>query len=262
MTSATSPTVTVLMYHAVGDEHGRCSGADADYAVSSRQFAAHLAIARDLKLRVSSVADLVRDRRRADGAVAWTFDDGHATNGPAAELIAAQGGTADFFVNPSTVGTPNYLSWAELRNMAQAGMSIQSHAFDHVYMDDLSPQQVRAQLVDSKRAIEDHVGTPVTLFAPPGGRVAPRMDIIAREAGYSAVCSSRVGLWHLDDGAWDIARLAVMLGTPDAQVERWIRQDRWEMANRRARYLVLATAKRLLGNQRYDRMRGRLMSGS
>lgn len=253
-------TITVLMYHAVGDEQGRCEGADAQYAVSSRQFASHLALARAQGLRVSSVADLLRDPGAAARSVAFTFDDGHATNGPAAELIAAQGGSADFFVNPSTVGTPHYLAWSDLRDMARAGMSIQSHGFDHLYMDDLSPAQVEAQLVDSKRAIEDNVGAPVTLFAPPGGRVAPDMDAIARRAGYTAVCSSRVGLWRMNDGAWDIARLAVMLNTPDDQVARWIRQDRWEIANRRARYVLLASAKRLLGNQRYDRLRGRLIA--
>lgn len=259
MSLDTHSTVTVLMYHAVGDERGACVGADAHYAVSSRQFAAHLAQAREAGLRVSSVADLLRDPAARARSVAFTFDDGHASNGPAAELIAAQGGSADFFVNPAHVGTPNYLGWSDLREMARAGMSIQSHGYHHTYLDDLSPKEVDAQLVDSKRAIEDQLGQPVTLFAPPGGRVPPDMRTVAERAGYQAVCSSRVGLWKAGDGPWDIARLAVMLSTPDVQVLRWIRQDWWELANRRARYAVLSSAKRLLGNQGYERLRGRLL---
>ena len=251
--------VTVLMYHAVGDEQGACEGADRHYAVSSRQFEAHLALARESGLRVSSVADLLRDPSLAARSVAFTFDDGHITNGPAAERIARDGGSADFFVNPAQVGTPHYLGWNDLREMAAAGMSIQSHGYNHVYLDDLSPAQVDAQLADSRRAIEDHLGQPVTIFAPPGGRTVPDMQALARRAGYQSVCSSRVGLWHTTDGPWDIARLAVMLGTPDAQVGRWIQQDRWEIANRRARHVVLASAKRLLGNDRYDRLRQHLM---
>jgi len=252
-------TVTVLMYHAVGDENGDCAGADRHYAVSSRQFATHLALSKALGLRVSSVANLLRDPAEAGRSVAFTFNDGHASNGPAAELIARDNGSADFFVNPSQVGTPNYLGWADLRQMADAGMSIQSHSYDHTYLDDLSPEQVVAQVVDSKKAIEDHVGRPVTLFAPPGGRVAPNLREAAERAGYVSVCSSRVGLWHTAEGAWDVPRLAVMHGTSDAQLSRWLRQDWWEITHRRARYVALTSAKRLLGNHGYERLRGRLL---
>lgn len=252
-------TVTVLMYHGVGDERGVCAGADAHYAVSGRQFAAHLTLAKQAGLRVSSVADLLRDPATAARGVAFTFDDGHASNGPAAELIARDGGSADFFVNPSQVGAAHYLGWSALRDMAAAGMSIQSHGYNHYYLDDLSPQEVEAQVRDSKKAIEDNVGQPVTLFAPPGGRVAPNLREVAARAGYTAVCSSRVGLWHTADGAWDVPRLAVLHGTSDEQIARWLRQDWWEITNRRTRYAVLTSAKRLLGNQAYERLRGRLL---
>lgn len=254
-----SKTVTVLMYHAVGDERGACVGADAHYAVSSRQFAAHLALIQERGKRVSSVAELLDNPGDRSRSVAFTFDDGHASNGMAAALIAGRGGSADFFINPAHVGTPNYLSWTELRAMADVGMSIQSHGFDHVYLDDLTPAQVNAQLVDSKRAIEDKLGRPVTVFAPPGGRVPPDMRRVAKQAGYEAVCSSRVGLWKAGEGAYDIARIAVMLSTPEAQFARWVDQEWREIANRRLRYAVLASAKRLLGNRGYDRLRQRLM---
>ena len=35
--------------------------------------------------------------------------------------------------------------------------------------------------------------------------------------------------------------------------------DWWELASRRVRYTVLTSAKHLLGNQRYDRLRRRLL---
>jgi peptidoglycan/xylan/chitin deacetylase (PgdA/CDA1 family) len=257
-----SHSVTVLMYHAVGDEHGVCVGADSHYAVSSRQFAAHINMVRQMGRRVSSVAELLRDPAAGARSVAFTFDDGHASNGPAAELIAQHGGSADFFVNPSHVGTSNYLSWSELRAMADIGMSIQSHGFDHVYLDDLTPQGVQAQVVNSKNAIEDKLGRAVTIFAPPGGRIAPNLKQVATQAGYAAVCSSRVGLWRMNDGTWDVARLAVMLSTSDKQLSNWIHQDWFEITQRRTRYLALASAKRLLGNQGYERLRKSLMRSS
>lgn len=250
--------VTVLMYHGVGDENGACPGADPHYAVSGPQFRSHLALAREAGLRVRSVRSVL-DADPVEPVVAFTFDDGHASNGPAAELIARDGGSADFFINPSSVGTPNYLGWSELRAMADAGMSIQSHGYHHRYLDDLSPAEVQDELVRSRQVIEDKLGRAVSLYAPAGGRMPSDMRQVAAKAGYQAVCSSRVGLWDLGGGAWDVPRLAVLDTTSDAQISRWMTQDWWEIANRRGRYLLLRSAKRMLGNQAYERLRGRFL---
>jgi peptidoglycan/xylan/chitin deacetylase (PgdA/CDA1 family) len=258
-----SQRVTVLMYHAVGNEQGICMGADAGYTVSSGQFAAHLAYCQQAQRPIKSVADLLN--QGPSSAVAFTFDDGHASNGPAARLIANQGGSADFFINPAHVGTPHYLGWSELRDMADMGMSIQSHGLNHFYLDDLNAQQVQTQVGDSKRLIEDKLGRAVTIFAPPGGRIAPNLLEVAAQAGYRAVCSSRVGLWRVDKpglGHWDIPRLAVMLSTSQAQFARWVDQNAWEITNRRARYGLLQCAKQVLGNRRYDHWRARLLGSA
>lgn len=254
-----NPKFTVLMYHGVADERGNCPGADPHYCVSAGQFAAHLKQVEAAGQRCVSVASLLNPNRRSDRAVAVTFDDGHVSNLAAAERLAKADGSADFFVNPSTVGSPHFLSWSELREMASLGMSIQSHGFHHRYLDELTPQEVKAELVDSKRAIEDHLGLPVTVFAPPGGRLSPDLAQIAFDSGYAAVCASRVGLWRLGAEVWDIPRLAVLRSTADGQFARWLSQDPLEIFGSRTRYIVLNSAKWLLGNRGYERLRHGLL---
>lgn len=254
-----NPNVTVLMYHAVADVQGQSPGADPHYAVSDGAFRAGLRLIHAAGKRCASMADLLAGRAPPATSVGLTFDDGHASNLAAARLIADVGGSADFFVNPSTTGTPHCLSWPELREMAALGMSIQSHGFHHRYLDELNEAEVRAELVDSKRAIEDKLGSAVTLFAPPGGRVARNLGQLARDAGYTAVCSSRVGLWRAGADLWDIPRLAVLCSTPEAQLDRWVRQHVLEIFSRRARYSLLTGAKRLLGNRGYERLRQGLL---
>jgi peptidoglycan/xylan/chitin deacetylase (PgdA/CDA1 family) len=251
--------LTVLMYHAIADERGHCPGADAHYSVSADTFASHVRRVGESGRRCISVAKLLEEESRPDDCVALTFDDGHASNLSAAALLAQSGGSADFFVNPSTVGTPHFLSWGALREMADSGMSIQSHGMRHRYLDELAPPEVKAELVDSKRAIEDRLARPVTVFAPPGGRLSPGLARIAFEAGYAAICTSRVALWRRGADVWDIPRLAVLHTTTEAQFDRWIRQDRAEIIARRARYLLLTGAKRLLGNRGYESLRQGLL---
>ena len=132
-----SDKLAVLMYHAVVGDGMHYINADPHYSVSGRQFSRHLDLLERSGLRACSVAALRRGES-AVNAVAMTFDDGHVSNGAAAQELAARGFSADFFVNPSTVGTPGYLSWEELKAMAAVGMSIQSHGWFHRYLDELA----------------------------------------------------------------------------------------------------------------------------
>jgi peptidoglycan/xylan/chitin deacetylase (PgdA/CDA1 family) len=214
---------------------------------------------RDAGLCGASVLSLTRPGAVTSNAVGLTFDDGHASNRWAAERLAELGFSADFFVNPSTVGQLHYLSWADLRAMADAGMSIQSHGQHHRYLDELTPQGVAAELADSKRAIEDHLGRAVEVFAPPGGRTSQGLAHTAAALGYRALCTSRVGLWAPQQGPWDIPRFAVLQSTADQRLVRWIEQDWQEMATQRTRHALLSSAKRLLGNRGYERLRQGLL---
>lgn len=257
----TKEKLAVLMYHAVADADGLGGHADAHYAVSKHQFSRHLDLMQSAGLRARSVASLCAGES-AMNSVAMTFDDGDASNGAAAQGLADRGFSADFFVNPSTVGQTGFLSWAELRTMAASGMSIQSHGHHHRYLDELSPGEVTAELVDSKREIEDRLGQSVTVFAPPGGRTPPGLAQSAANAGYGALCTSRVGWWRTSDSHWQIPRVAVLNSTAETRLLRWLHCDWQEMAAQRTRHAILSSAKRILGNRGYERVRQGLLRTS
>ncbi len=247
-------SLSVLMYHAVARAGTALGDADPHYTVSGTQFSGQLGAIRSAGLHATSIARLVAGGARSR-AVGLTFDDGHASNRAAADELAANAWTADFFVNPTAVGTAGFLGWDDLRAMAAAGMSIQSHGHRHRYLDELTTAEVWAELVDSKREIEDRIGKAVTVFAPPGGRLADRLADTAGRAGYTALCTSRAGVWRADDGSWGIPRLAVLRSTSSKRFARWVAMDWRELARQRARHVALASAKRILGNQGYERLR-------
>ena len=262
-TAAHEPALAVLMYHAVQPDAGPCpGGAEPNYTVTRGGFAQQLQMLEAAGRRAGSVARHLAGLGSAGPQTLLTFDDGHASNAFAAELLAGQGGSADFFVNPSTVGQPDFLSWPALREMAAMGMSIQSHGMHHRYLDQLSPQEVERELVDSKAEIEARIGSPVTLFAPPGGRQSQGLAEVARRAGYQRICSSRAAYWQPGQPGPDgieIPRLAVLSATADAQFGRWIALDPDELAWQQRRYRALRLAKGLLGNRSYDAVRGVLL---
>lgn len=248
-----SDCTIALMYHAVGVEGG--PGVDPHYAVALPVFTAHLQACVQQGGAVLCAQDWLGGR----SGVVVTFDDGHESNHRVAwPLLAAIGGRADFFINPAQVGTPGFATWAALREMADAGMSIQSHGLDHShYLTDLSPSRLREELRRARLDIEDHTGHSVTLLAPPGGRCPVGLAGIAREAGYTHVLNSRPVPIHRDSGP-TLGRFAVTARLDVPTLESWLRGGSARLMVQ-ARYMLLAGAKRVLGDRTYERMRQGLL---
>ena len=256
--------LTVLMYHALLGGDGQCAGADPRYAVTRKVFRQQLAEIKRQDAKPQSLASILASSLTASDSsrdVVFTFDDGHASNADAAADLAEAGGSGDFFVNSSTVCQPNNLNWATLREMAGAGASIQSHGHTHRYFNELSESEIRYELLTSKHEIEARIGLPVTIFAPPGGRLQPAVARIAREVGYVAICSSNVGLWGRNSATWNIPRFAVLRETGDGQFRQWVSQDRLALMHLTARQTALDAAKKIFGNRGYEKLRARLLGG-
>ncbi len=247
----------VLMYHSVPAAQDRRAPADAFYAVEMPRFVEQLGLMQRLGLKPRSVRDLINDagpHHRSLPPVAMTFDDGHESNFAAFAEILRHGGSADFFINPSTVGTKGYLSWAQLREMSRHGASIQSHGMHHVYLNGLLPQDVDHEMAASRARIQDELGTPVDLFAPPNGRMLKDTPQRARELGYRAVCSSQVGVWR-DRQASEIPRWAVRADTSTPKLEAWLSRSPRALGVEQMRASALRWSKRMLGEASYQSLR-------
>jgi peptidoglycan/xylan/chitin deacetylase (PgdA/CDA1 family) len=85
------------------------------------------------------------------------------------------------------------LSWAEIREMHQWGITFAAHTLTHPDLTRLPADQVKSEICDSKAVIEDVLGVCVTAFAYPYGR----LDLGAREIverHFACACSNKLGL--------------------------------------------------------------------
>jgi len=104
------------------------------------------------------------------------------------------------------------LDWGELRAMAEDELiEIGSHTRTHAHLPKLSDAELKAELVGSKEAIEDHLGRPARYLAYPFGEEGERVRRATEAAGYSAAFAApgsslradpfrlpRTGLWRSD----------------------------------------------------------------
>ena len=232
----------ILMYHKIdrlppppGARHPR------NY-VLPEQFDAQLAALRRWGYQTISFGDWLAYRRGAGTLprrpIILTFDDGYrSTYEIAWPLLQRHGSTATVFLVSDLIGKTNawdadeiqepLLGPGEIAAMRAGHIEFGSHTKTHVALTTLPPPRARAELRDSRIALERLLGDTVRVLCYPYGKHNSAVRILARETGYEAAVIARR---RLNSPATDPLRLARLRMDPNTRLEslRWtLIQLRW-----------------------------------
>ena len=108
--------------------------------------------------------------------------------------------------------------------------------------------------------IEDALGKPVVVFAPPGGRYNQRVIDVALALGYQRLAVSRPGLWNVFSDI-TIPRFPIYAQTSVQTVASYHRPLSKDTLVAVARYGLVKSGQNLLGNERYDQLRNAVLGG-
>jgi len=200
-------TVPVMMYHHVETTDNYRAN-----SVSPENFERHMAYLRDHGFKVLSFEDLVRltreGRRPPRKSAVITFDDGYADNYELAYAILKKFNfPAIIFVPTDFINTDGYLSWEQIREMVQNGISIGSHSRRHAYLPDLSALEQRDEIFGSKRILETNLGVPADYFSYPIGGFSEEIKHLVREAGYKGAAATNRGFDRLNHDVYELNRI-------------------------------------------------------
>lgn len=251
-------SLPVLMYHGLHAGDADPGRFDPVYSVTPDAFTAQLDW-----LAANGFRSTRLDSPRADTGkpVVISFDDGDISNFTVAlPLLRERGMVAEFFITSDFIGQPGMLEVGNIRALADAGMGVQSHGRSHRFLEDLDEATMYAELRDSKRRLEAASGQPVTAIAFPGGRGAGRERDTALQIGYRHVLGSMPGR-NLDRRPHECyERIAITRDLPLDDFASLIAWRGWRPRYARARFRALRVPKQLLGNDRYQRLRARLLA--
>ena len=136
-----------------------------------------------------------------------TFDDGcRSVVENAMEPLRRNGFRAVQFLVTREIGGSN--SWdtrhgevtvplmdaGQVREWIAEGHGIGSHSLTHPNLARREPGEVRRELCDSRKALEDAFGVPVRNFAYPHGRWNESVRALVHEAGYETACTMDFGV--------------------------------------------------------------------
>jgi len=104
-----------------------------------------------------------------------------------------------------------FLTWAQAREMASAGVEIGSHTVSHPILTTLDAATLRHELAESKRSVETALGGECVSFAYPNGSPAdfgPREKAALRDCGYACGLSLNGSLNNRPD-LYEVDRINV-----------------------------------------------------
>lgn len=187
-------------------------------------------------------------------SVAITFDDGCETDWiTAAPIVHEAGFQATFYITVGFLNRPGYMSGAQLHELSSTGFELGCHSMTHAYLNDLGPQQLHTEIVEARSKLEDIIGRKVEHFSCPGGRYTEQAIEVAQEAGYRSFATSRAYANHSSTDRFRLGRVAIMRNTNQAEFEKTCTgENLWKI---RLAESVRTSAKRVLGNSFYDRVR-------
>lgn len=214
---------TILLYH-----HVAISPIESQYYIHPENFALQMQALHEWGFTPIPLSLLVKAIN--DGAelpqkpVVISFDDGRLDiYENAFPIMQAYDFPGVFYIISAGLGDDGLVGVDELQEMAAAGWEIGSHSYSHANLSEVREDVSYLEVVDSRYALEEDLGFPITSFAYPFGVVTDTAGKQVHIAGYE----SAMGLGYTDwqgpgnlfylqrrpiSWDYDLKRFAIVLG--------------------------------------------------
>jgi len=217
----------ILMYHSIGEPPEGVK--TPNLYVTPKMFKFQMWYLQWAGFNVMSLKDLIasaqNDEEKAK-RIAITFDDGYQDfYENAYPVLKRHGYPSTVFIIPGLIGGKNawdfssenadkpLMDWETVIEISNKGVEIGSHTQTHPCLLDLSPLEIAAEAIDSKREIEKRLSRPVEFFCYPYGKYNAGVREGVRKAGYTAAISTLRGCVENPFDLFGLKRVPVKLTT-------------------------------------------------
>ena len=211
--------VPILMYHYVSELPPDADAYRRDLTVSPEAFETQLRYLDEAGYHPITLTDLYLHLTEGyplpEDPVILTFDDGYRD---AYDVVFPKlldyGFPGTFFVlaTPAHYESEAYLTWAQMREMSEAGMDIQAHGRDHVDLRGRSYDFLVYQILGVREAIEYHTASTPHFFCYPSGRWDDDVIEVLKSAAYWGAVTTEWGRTHDRENLFEMPRLRVRGG--------------------------------------------------
>jgi len=182
-----STAAIIIQYHHVSNEAPHAT------TIPPALFAQHMAYLHENNYRVVPLADLVSDLKNKklplEKTIAITFDDGYrSVYEEAFPILKKYAWPFTIFVNTKPIDDKlaQFISWQDLREMAEHGASIANHSYSHPHLlryknnetDQQWQQRITREILAAEQQIRKQTGQGHRLFAHPYGETNSALNAL------------------------------------------------------------------------------------
>lgn len=256
-----------LMYHSIystDEEWQQIKPEDQPYALHIDTFKLHLDYLMSGDFNIIHPEQFKSLASNEKKSILITFDDGHIGFFKYAfPALLQRKLSAIFFITPDLINQPKpseYCSWSQLKEMSDAGMSIQSHGQSHDFFADMSNEKSNNEFLESKSNIEKNTHNNVWGISFPGGRYQQKNIKQGRQLGYSHFFTSDFGIDStvslIKGGIY--FRHAIRVNTDLNRFKKIVNISAIDFYKSKIIYLIKKGLKLIIGNNNYHRLYKRI----
>lgn len=207
--SATSSAV-VIMYHRFGE------GEYPSTNTTLEQLDTHIAELKSGRYTVLPVAEIISrviaGNDLPDRTVGITIDDAYRSVYTAAwPKFKAAGLPFTLFASTAHLdgGSARHMTWAQLREMHQAGVGVGHHTVSHLHMARADTARIEQEITAAHARFEAELGYRPGLFAYPYGEASSSVIAMIEKAGFAAAFGQHSGVIGNTTGRYYLPRFAM-----------------------------------------------------
>lgn len=160
-------------------------------------------------------------RQFQEPLVSITFDDGwKSVNQNAAPIMDQYGYKGTFYLNPSALGTSNFVSREQVDRLASQSNQIGSHGYSHADMTAINAEELDYQLHHARTGFDSREQIKALDFAAPYGKIDAEVQFFARKY-FRSLRSINSGLnTRQNFDPYNIKVLYISSNTPDSEIKK------------------------------------------
>lgn len=190
--------------------------------ISPNLFAKQMAELYQNNFRTISLSELVEYIKKNEipkKTFVLTFDDGYKNILQILVVLEKYNFKATIFLVVNFIGKKNLwdknigleqeslLEWKDIKELVKRGFSFGSHTLTHPYLTKISFDEMKKEIILSKKILEEKLNTSINFFCYPYGDFNDKIKEIVRKAGYLGACSIEYGVNNLSTDLFSLKRI-------------------------------------------------------
>lgn len=198
----------IVMYHHIKFCDNNCNDIEKGLSVSPEIFDGQMKYLKENNWESIKLNDLFY--KYDQPTIAITFDDGYKDNlTEALPIMKKYELVATIFIISDMVGNEGYLNWDEIKELKNAGWEIGVHSATHPNLATLGTEDLKYQIIEAKKKIDENVGINTNSFSYPAGKYNQEVINIVKEAGLNLAVTTNYDKHNAKDKIFELNRIRI-----------------------------------------------------